>query len=317
MNARTASPRVSVIIPAYNSARFLPRALASVFAQTRNDYEIVVVDDGSTDNTPELAASYGNRIRYFRQENGGAASARNAGAGEARGELLAFLDADDEWMPDKLEAQVAFMDVHPGAAMSFTDMSHCESGRKVHDSYLHERGYRHVSGGRIFRNLLCECFIFTPTVIIRREAFLRAGLFDVSLRTCEDVDLWLRVADAGEIGFIDRPLAVRHDHSSNTTKNTDSYLKYPIVMFTRIHETHADPEVRAITRSRLGRMHFDLGYHQFSTGRMAQCRSSMARSMSYSRPGLAHAKYILLSLLPTGLVRALRRRFGNGAGGSH
>ena len=314
MSVKASEPRVSVIIPAYNSARFLPRALASVFAQTWSGYEIVLVDDGSTDNTPELAASYGESVRYFRQRTGGAASARNTGVGEARGEYLAFLDADDQWTPDKLALQVDYLDAHPGRAMVFTDMSHWESGRKVHHSYLRERGYRWVGEGSIHRNLLRECFIFTPTVMIRKEAILRAGLFDATLHICEDVDLWLRVAQAGEIGFIDEPLAVRHEHAANTTKNTDSYLGNPIVMFTRIHDGSADPETRDIARQRLGRMHFDLGYHQFNTGRMEQCRASMFRSMAFGRPGFAHAKYVLLSLLPVGLLGALRRRFANRAG---
>jgi len=300
------SPRVSVIVPTYNYARFLPRALDSVLAQTWRDYEIIVVDDGSTDDTPEVAKAYGERIHYLRKENGGAATARNTGILAARGELLAFLDADDAWVPEKLARQVEYLDRHPEFGMVYSDMAHHVAGRKVHDAYLRERGYSKVAEGWIFDNLLRQCFIFTPTVMARRKCFDTVGLHDPELRTCQDVDMWLRIADRFMIGFIDAPLAVRHEHGDNSTRNWDNYLGNPIKMFLKLNASQADPARRAIFRERLRDMYFDLGWHQFRTGRMKQCRASMRESLRYGRPVCEAGKYIVLSFVPPWAINRLR-----------
>ena len=120
----TTTPRVSVVIPTYNYGHLLEQSLESVFAQTYKDYEVILVDDGSTDDTPGIAARYEGRIRYFRKENGGPSSARNEGIRQARGPLIAFLDSDDLWLPHKLAVQTAFADAHPEYGLVYCDMQH-------------------------------------------------------------------------------------------------------------------------------------------------------------------------------------------------
>ena len=117
MSATTRQPRVSVIIPAYNADRYIAEAINSIFSQSYQDYEIIVVDDGSTDSTPEILQSYGSRIHSISQTNGGMAAARNLGIAAAKGELIALLDHDDIFLPDKLPAQVACFDSHPGVGL--------------------------------------------------------------------------------------------------------------------------------------------------------------------------------------------------------
>lgn len=292
--------RVSVVIPTYNYAGHVAGAVDSVLQQTYHDYELIVVDDGSSDNTRDALAPYGSSISLIRQENGGVSSARNHGILESDGEFVAFLDADDRWVPEKLEKQVAFMDANPHFSMSYTDMSHVVNGRLVNSSYIHENGYRHFGSGHIFEQILQEGFIFTPTVIVRKECFNEVGFFDPFLTTCEDVDMWLRIADRFEVGFLDDPLAVRHDHDANCTKNTLAYLSNPIRVFSKVLALSDESARREIVRSKLKEMYFDFGYFSFSIGDMRACRRSMRKSLRLGKtPALHPCKYIGLSLLPT------------------
>ena len=308
------SPRVSVVIPAYNSDSFISRAIDSVLSQTYEDYEIIVVDDGSVDFTQDVVSRYCERVKYIKQENMGAGAARNRAVQGSKGEYIAFLDADDAWGPEKLEKQVAFLDDFPGYVMVYSDMSHFEDDIKINDSYLHERDYKWVASGRIFMNLLRECFIFTPTVMVRKCCFNSVGGFDVSLKTCQDVDLWIRISSKNNIGYIDEPLALRYAHSMNSTKNADNYLHYPIVMFLKVYETHTDSVVRGIVKARLGELYFNLGYHQFRSNRFAASRASMMKGVRYSSHVTSNLKYIVLSLFPQRAVDVMREIGSNRLG---
>ena len=234
-------------------------------------------------------------------------SARNQGVLAARGELIAFLDADDRWVPEKLERQVAFMDANPQFSMSYTDMSHVVKGSLINESYLHENGYSHFKSGRIYEHILQEGFIFTPTVIIEKACFQEVGLFDPFLSTCQDVDMWLRVADRFEIGFLDQPLSVRFEHDINSTKNTMAYLSNPIRVFSRVMILSEQSERREIARDRLKDMYFDFGYFCFSKGDMAACRKNMRKSLELGKaPAIYPCKYIGLSFLPPAVRQSAR-----------
>ena len=211
-------PSVSVVIPTFNSAATLPDAIASVRSQRWSDLEIIVVDDGSTDDTGRVLEELaGPDLRVIRQENAGPAAARNTGIDAARGVWIAFLDADDLWLPGKLCDQFDELDRCPAASFSYSDVllrfpdgSHSElKCRRLELPLLLEL---------IWGNLFC-----TATVLVRRDCFETVGFFDTSLRTGEDWDMWLRLAACYEVAYLPRPLTL-YRRSPQSVKSG----KYPL-----------------------------------------------------------------------------------------
>lgn len=197
------SPRISVVIPTYNYGHYLPTAIASVREQKWPDLEIIVVDDGSTDETPRVMEELaGDDLRYLRQPNAGAAAARNLGIRESNGEWIAFLDADDFWMPDKLAIQMGELQKHPTASFSYADVR-----ERFVDGTESNLECEPVRKSLILKLLTGNAFS-TPTVIVRRQCFQEVGLFDEKLRTGEDWDMWLRLAAHFECIYVARPLAL-------------------------------------------------------------------------------------------------------------
>src|SRR2546422_9975530 len=171
-------PRVSVITPTFNCARFVLRAIASALAQTYMDYEIIVADDGSTDDTRDVLAHFGTRIRYLYQPNGGLSSARNLALSKASGELIAYLDADDMWYPHKLESQVAFLDVHSECGLVHSDVTVIDELDRVIHSGFNQETRRKVPQGYCLTDLLRRCHIQIPSVLERRQNIELTGPFD-------------------------------------------------------------------------------------------------------------------------------------------
>lgn len=198
-------PPVSVIIPTFNRAEVLGRAIDSVLAQDYPAFELIVVDDGSTDNTPNLLAEYGDRLRSIRQAKRGPAAARNAGIMAARHDHLAFLDSDDLFAPHKLALQAAAMQESPDCLISHTDEIWYRKGKVLNQKKKHAR-----SGGDIFARSLKICVVGMSTVMARREFFDKVGLFDEELPCCEDYDLWLRAAWHLEFLHVPGPLTIKH-----------------------------------------------------------------------------------------------------------
>jgi glycosyltransferase involved in cell wall biosynthesis len=190
----TAPPKISVIIPVYNQANYLEDALQSVLAQTYHDYEIVVVNDGSTDASEEIANRYREKIRYIYQENRGLAGARNTGIRESKGELIALLDSDDIWLPDYLERMVALTEENPQAAVFYC------AARCVDEQGLLLKqivGYQPVESADLYKYLLRSNFIIPSTITARKTAIEQINCFDQNLRSCEDWDLWLILLSSG------------------------------------------------------------------------------------------------------------------------
>lgn len=199
-------PRVSVVIPAYNAAWCIRRAVASVLAQTYRDFELIVVDDGSDDETGAVLAAFGDRLRVVSKPNEGLSSARNAGIAAAGGEFVAFLDTDDCWLPPKLEAQVRLMDARPELAL-------CSTATWVEGPDGH--GFGIWSCPEPCRDALENIFRTNAYVagsgssaMVRRNLFTRVGYFDETLRGLEDVDMWMRLASVGEYACIPDVLTV-------------------------------------------------------------------------------------------------------------
>ena len=212
---------VSVVIPVYNSEQYITECIDSALTQTYQNIEIIIVDDGSTDNTVNIISEYNNElIKLFHQKNAGSGAARNHGIEQASGTWIAFLDADDIWLPDKLQKQLEHC--------SDLDWSHT-------DLYLHGDVYpRHTKtteltpkhSGFILKNLLVENSIGTSSVIIKKEILQKLGAFNTDLRALQDWDLWLRVAAENQICYVDEPLVYYRVHSSSVSRNVRKTLPY-------------------------------------------------------------------------------------------
>ncbi len=225
---------ISVIIPAYNREKLLVEAVRSVLDQkgVPEDIEIIVVDDGSTDNTGEALASLGGEITYLRQEHSGVSRARNLGISSSRGEWIAFLDSDDLWLPGKLRAQMGFFSDHPEILLCQTEEIWVRNGKRINPRKYHKK-----PSGHCFPLLLERCFISPSAVVIHRRLFDLVGFFDESLPACEDYDLWLRIGCRFAVGLVEKPLVIKRgghpDQLSATVANLDKYRMEAIVKLLR------------------------------------------------------------------------------------
>jgi glycosyltransferase involved in cell wall biosynthesis len=215
-------PLVSVIIPAYNAMKYLPKALGTVLNQTFTDFEVLIINDGSSDNIITWISSITDpRVRLINQPNKGVSEARNTGIVQAQGEYLAFLDADDMWRPTKLEKQVEYLNNYPSVGLvynwtEFTDEKGEATGVKVLSQME----------GNVWEEMLVNDKISNgSSVMIRRICFEKAGLFDPNLTILEDRDMWLRIAAYYPFGLIKECLTLYRRHFSNATKNRDNTLK--------------------------------------------------------------------------------------------
>ena len=191
-------PHVSVIIPAYNQAQYLGDAIQSVLDQSYNDYEIIVIDDGSTDNTREVVAHFGDQVRYIWQENQGLGGARNIGIRAARGEFIGLLDSDDQWLPAFLETMISLTTRYPETAVYYCGV-HCidVDGRDLPQVTRAPIVVTPGNRNAMYQTLLRANFLIPSTVVMRRSVVIAVGMFEQTLRSihgCEDWDLWLRIA---------------------------------------------------------------------------------------------------------------------------
>jgi glycosyltransferase involved in cell wall biosynthesis len=210
-------PIVTAAIPTYNRARFLRGALDSVLAQTFKDYEVVVVDDGSTDETSKILAAYRDRIRHIRQENAGRSAARNRCISEARGRYISFLDSDDRWLPEKLALHVPVLEERPRVGMVHGHVDVIDEHDRPRDeltAFHHELWTQAHRNGVSYADYALECRCFSSATTFRREVFDRIGPYDESL-ALDDYELYLRVALAYEIAFLEHSVALYRYHSEN------------------------------------------------------------------------------------------------------
>jgi glycosyltransferase involved in cell wall biosynthesis len=196
-------PTVSVVIPSYNRASLLKEAVDSVLGQDFDDFELIVIDDGSTDDTAGLLQSYPN-ICVVRQDHRGVSAARNAGIRRASGRFLAFLDSDDLWLPGKLSAQIAFFKTHPKALICQTEEIWIRTGVRVNPRRRHRK-----DSGMIFERSVELCLVSPSAVMLKRNLLDEVGWFDESLPACEDYDLWLRIAWRFPVHLIRTPLVIK------------------------------------------------------------------------------------------------------------
>ena len=214
MTIRSKNPEVSVILPTYNRGWVLREAIDSVLAQEFKDFELIVVDDGSTDNTGEILDSYEQDILVLRQSNKGVSAARNRGIDAAEGRLIAFLDSDDLWLPRKLSSQVDFFNSNPEAVINQTEEIWVRNGVRVNPKTRH-----HKFSGMIFERSLALCLVSPSAVMIKKNLFSEVGVFDENLPACEDYDLWLRISCRYPVDLIETPLIMkRGGHADQLSK---------------------------------------------------------------------------------------------------
>jgi glycosyltransferase involved in cell wall biosynthesis len=196
---------VSVIIPTYNRAALVTEAVASVLAQTCRDFELLVVDDGSTDGTDAALAAFAGQLKVLRHpRRRGVSAARNSGIAAARGVWLALLDSDDLWLPEKLARQLNYLTAHPELMLCQTEEIWVRRGVRVNQPQSHRK-----VGGRIFRPSLERCLISPSAVLLNRRLLERHGGFDEDLPAAEDYDLWLRLAWRYPVGLLPEPLIIK------------------------------------------------------------------------------------------------------------
>jgi len=207
--------QVTVIIPTFNSAQFLTAAVDSVLAQTFKDFEIIVVDDGSTDNTEDVLKSYGDKVRYIKQKNQGVSVARNTGIKNSSAKYAAFLDSDDVWMPAKLEKQINALENNPKSKACYTEYISVSEDMKPQELK------RLRAENSVLNDLLLRGNVIGPpsTILCERELFEELGGFDSGLSLSADWDMWIRLACVTELTFLKEPLIKYRLHGSNMSKN--------------------------------------------------------------------------------------------------
>jgi len=296
-------PRISVIIPCYNNKPYLRECLDSVLNQTFSDYEVIVVDDGSTDGTGEIIQSYLPRVRYLRQSNQGPAAARNAGIEAASGEYIAFQDADDLWYPEKLEMQLKFMEANPRFAWAYSDMCTFNEKQILQSSWFSDRP---THQGKVFEQLIYNNFIPTITVMVKKDALLSAGCFDSSFRSCEDKDLWLRMALQYEIGRLSRVLAKRRFHSNNLCRDNRLLIASEVEVMHKLQKKVSDLRLQRIIENKISRLYFELGYFYFAHNELPRAREFFRKSNQRERFDLRTHLYYYSTFLDRRLIDWLR-----------
>ena len=320
-------PRVSVIVPTHNAARYLPEAIDSVLGQTYRDFEIIVVDDGSTDDTQEVLARYGDQIRVVRQRNQGSAAARNAGILAARGEFIAFLDADDLWLPQKLERQMPLFGERPEIGWVYSDYREFdESGLRTR-SFFEREGLRPPPEGWVLLALARDCITWTTTVVIRASCFQEAGLFDGAFPRAQDYDMWLRLAARFPVACAEEVLALYRHYQAQVTSRTRPGLvqyhtwrvlhKFLLGDYKRLpFETRR--EARSIVRGCMAEYACRVGQVALVCGHRGAARRWLLRSAA-ADPRMPTWRFALLldAILPSSLMRWLRRAKHRLTAGGH
>jgi glycosyltransferase involved in cell wall biosynthesis len=283
-------PKVSVVIPAYNYGRFAGEAIQSVLDQTFKDFELLVVDDGSTDNTREVVNGFkDNRINYIYQKNRGVPAARNSGILATNGEYIAFLDADDLWLPQFLELEVEVLDSQPEVGIVCSDFYVFDDRRGVtirsswHDKWSHGRINPQKARQNALRYLLSRAtFISLSMTMFRRDMFTEVGYFDETLkRGGEDWDIFVRISRRFPIGTIDIPLGGRRQHGANITENWENIYESKLVVLDKAVRSYSlSNDEQRIAKRRIARTYMYYGYELLVSGRITSGRAKLLTSIS-------------------------------------
>jgi len=306
-------PCVSIVIPTYNCARYILAAIQSVFTQTFDDYEIIVVDDGSTDDTREVLQAWSSRLRYIYQQNRGQAAARNAGIRASSGQYLVFLDADDLILPRKLEVQASVLDAVPQIGVVYSDFYFWldNSSKQIWQLRSTVPGWRSLSGN-VLDEIMQGNWLATNCAMLRRQCFDEVGFFDETLSPVEDWDLWVRLAGRFKFQYHDYPSSVYRVHGANISLDYAGTAPAQIRLLEKII---ASPSFQRVSRQTKRDCYYRHAFCHLCLDNSNLARQSLRKALTADLLYLKAAMLFMLSPLGSlglkGLLAALRqvRRF--------
>jgi len=323
-------PKVSVIIPTYNCAGFIKEALDSAINQSFSDLEILVVDDGSTDNTAEVLQSYISKkiIKYFYQDKKGVSAARNLGIRESQGELIALLDADDIWLPDKLSLQIELIEKNPDICMVFTDAELfdkkgiiansllCVKTNQPRDGFIYKISQRRPNDGFIlkddfYNDLLLGNIIVTQSVLIPKRYIQETGYFDGTLAIAEDYDLWIRLARIGQFLYLNKVTVRCRIRNDGLSGGLDVRMTHWADWDGRVFEKHyrdCDKEYRKLIKERVIERYKIASKGYFDMCQLKDARRTSLKCLAYNKFQIKPYYYILASLFPVKVINYFRKK---------
>ncbi len=296
--------KVSVIIPTYQTGRFIAQAIDSVLNQTFPVSEIIVVDDGSTDQTESILRGYGDRIQVIRQMNQGPSAARNTGIRAAQGEFVAFLDADDYWSPDKLQKECSVIQSDPQLGLVFCDCVFFDNqGQWKKTSFQMAKPAK----GWVYQDLFIQNFIPTIAVVARRICLAEIGWFDETFRCAEDYDYWIRLSKKWKIDYVEEPLTYYRIHENQTSGN--SRQLWTSVVKIKNREISETPSLNHLRQEILDQFYFNLMIRCAKAYLLEGYRSEAQAILSNYRVKrgftLRYGLYWLVSCVPNGFSKKI------------
>jgi glycosyltransferase involved in cell wall biosynthesis len=320
---------VSVVIPSYNHAEFVGTCIDSILTQTYRNLEVIVIDDGSTDDTRERMKEYGDKIRYVYHDNRGRGATRNRGIELAQGEWIAFVDADDIWRRDKLEKQMAAIEKYPEIDLIVTDCCQFDGDEivqarffdkmeRIHNAPRKIDGTLQIFTEMLFPLMIRENFIIQSSVLMRKSCFDKGELYDNSLKRCQDRDLWMRLSRHFTFALIDEVLTDQRKHSLTDGAGFAQPIEYRIKMFEKAlaRMTEWETKYEKELKLELARTHYELGYFYYSReNNVAEYRKHLTAAIAngYSSPRI-YLQY-LSAFIPRSvhlLLKALKSKLAGG-----
>lgn len=312
---------ISVIIGTYNHGRYIASCIESVLAQTYGKCEIIIIDDGSTDNTAGVVKPYQDRVNYRHQQNQGRGASRNAGIRMASHEWIAFLDADDLWEPTKIEKQVAAIVAHPDIDLIVTNACWFDNDRVVkadyfktmrlfHQQKIERHGTLGIFTEPLYPLFIDENFVNLSSVLVRKKSLYDEGLFDATLPRAQDRDLWLRLSRRYKFAFIDEILTRSRVHSLADGPTTIVPAISRVQLFEKALAFGSEWEKKCETRlrHRVGHCHYDLAhFHFYRENDLKAARRELKLAMSFGYNNATVRVHYFATYFPVGLITAMRK----------
>ena len=302
-------PKISVVIPVYNGSKYIEETLNSVLNQSYKDFEIIVIDDGSTDNTSEIVNRFPSPVRLIQNKHNGKSFSRNIGIRAARGELISFVDADDLWMPNKLEVQIEYLKNHPEFEWIYSDCYIFE-GSSEHIVDIWSRTAKKIYSGNILKQLLNDCLIPSPTPMVSRRIFDDVGFFDETFlrHQPEDWDMWLRIASRYPIGSINEPLALLRKHENSLTAKEDPLKTFEGIMYVVQRAISRDKErIGNLANKVLSSRYLSFGKGLARMSGRREARTMYFNALRYNPLNIKAYTFYLLQFLPDKIVFRLHK----------